>query len=382
MSAHRAARPLYWRVADDIIAKIETGVWHAGDKLPSEHVLCERYNVSQITVRRALRELAHTGRVYSRHGLGWFVGEGEGEAPATGGRQVVLALSALDGLLAPVAPQIAGRLGARGLCLHLAFALDEAPGATNPLAQALAEGAQALILVVEGREQDLAQHYGAILAQARMPALLLLRDVAELDVPAAVLDESACMAELTRYVLNLGHTRVAYVGSDPTLAEGWRRYHGFATTLWAGGLELPLDWVFSAPLAGAEDERFERAFEGGLGPSAIVASSDERAAEVMFALRRLGLRCPEDVAVVGLGDSPYAPYLPAPLTTFRPDLAALAQHAAAMVMDLADGRAVRSVRVTGQLVVRASCGAESARGGANRVSAAGRVNSAARAGAR
>lgn len=372
MSAH-LARPLYWRVADDIIAKIESGVWHLGDKLPSEHVLCERYNVSQITVRRALRELAHAGRVYSRHGLGWYVGEGE--TPSASGRQVVLAASAFDGLMAVIAPQLASRLGARGLGLHLAYSSDEGSATANAVSQALTEGAQALVLAVEGREHNLAQRYGAILAQSRAPAMLLLRDVAELDAPAAVLDESACMAELTRYVLGLGHTRVAYVGSDPSTVDGWRRYHGFADTLWSGGLELPLDWVFAAPLAGAERERFERAFEGGLGPSAIVASSDERAAETMFALRRLRLRCPEDVAVVGLGDSPFAPYLPSPLTTFRPNLAALAQNTAAMAVDLADGRAVHSVRVTGNLVVRASCGAELANG-----RGAGRVGSAARAG--
>ena len=63
--------------------QIDTGHWNAGDKLPSERELCQRYKVSQITVRRALRELDHQDRVFSHHGLGWFVAEKPGAVRIT-----------------------------------------------------------------------------------------------------------------------------------------------------------------------------------------------------------------------------------------------------------------------------------------------------------
>ena len=46
-----------------------------------------------------------------------------------------------------------------------------------------------------------------------------------------------------------------------------------------------------------------------------------------------------------------------PLTTFRFDLEGLGHAAAALVQDLVAGRRARATRVSGRLVVRASCGA-------------------------
>ncbi|MBC7315164.1 MAG: GntR family transcriptional regulator, partial [Chloroflexi bacterium] len=71
----RQAKPLYSLIVEDIAQQIASGALKPGDKLVSERMLCEQYGVSQITVRRALRELAIDGYLYPRHGLGWFVNE-------------------------------------------------------------------------------------------------------------------------------------------------------------------------------------------------------------------------------------------------------------------------------------------------------------------
>ena len=43
-----------------------------GELLPSERVLCEQFQVSRITVRRALEQLAVNGEIYKLHGKGTF----------------------------------------------------------------------------------------------------------------------------------------------------------------------------------------------------------------------------------------------------------------------------------------------------------------------
>ena len=75
-SLERYTGPLYRRIADDLLDQVREGALHPGDKLPSERALCAIYAVSQITVRRALRELRHGGVLVSRHGLGWYVQSG------------------------------------------------------------------------------------------------------------------------------------------------------------------------------------------------------------------------------------------------------------------------------------------------------------------
>ncbi|MBC7317379.1 MAG: LacI family DNA-binding transcriptional regulator, partial [Chloroflexi bacterium] len=58
-----------------------------------------------------------------------------------------------------------------------------------------------------------------------------------------------------------------------------------------------------------------------------------------------------------LEDSPFDAWLPSPLTTFRFDLEMLASQTASLAQALLSGRTVETVRITGEIIVRESCGA-------------------------
>jgi GntR family transcriptional regulator len=60
-------------VARAIAIEIDVGSLRDGDRLPSERHLCEHFGVSRVTVRRALSQLAASGRVESRPRRGTFV---------------------------------------------------------------------------------------------------------------------------------------------------------------------------------------------------------------------------------------------------------------------------------------------------------------------
>lgn len=66
------------RLADSIVALIETDGKTEGDPIPSARALSERFEVTTPTVREALRRLEATGVVVFRHGSGTFVGPGHG----------------------------------------------------------------------------------------------------------------------------------------------------------------------------------------------------------------------------------------------------------------------------------------------------------------
>lgn len=65
--------PLYLQLMEDLIKKIESGQYEENDQLPSERELCNRYQMSRITVRQALQELEREGYIYKAHGKGTFV---------------------------------------------------------------------------------------------------------------------------------------------------------------------------------------------------------------------------------------------------------------------------------------------------------------------
>ncbi len=68
-----SAIPLYRQVADNLLSRIQAGEWQENDKLPSEFVLIQEFNVSRITIRAALSELVDSGFLIRSHGRGTFV---------------------------------------------------------------------------------------------------------------------------------------------------------------------------------------------------------------------------------------------------------------------------------------------------------------------
>ena len=67
-------QPLYQQIYDDIKSDIESGVYQVDDKIPSETELSEKYNVSRITVRRAIEDLCADNLLTKKQGRGTFVG--------------------------------------------------------------------------------------------------------------------------------------------------------------------------------------------------------------------------------------------------------------------------------------------------------------------
>ncbi|MEU7649889.1 GntR family transcriptional regulator [Streptomyces huasconensis] len=63
-------RPKYQRIADDLKAAIEAGVYGPGDRLPGESSLAERYGVAALTARQALKILRTEGLVETKKGAG------------------------------------------------------------------------------------------------------------------------------------------------------------------------------------------------------------------------------------------------------------------------------------------------------------------------
>lgn len=68
MTDHR-----YLKVARTLRKEIADGVYPIGSQLPTEHELCERFNVSRYTVREALRRLREDNLVASRPRAGTVV---------------------------------------------------------------------------------------------------------------------------------------------------------------------------------------------------------------------------------------------------------------------------------------------------------------------
>jgi GntR family transcriptional regulator len=78
-----SASTLYAEIEEAIATEITQGEYRPGDQLPTEDALLQRFQVSRITVRRAIQNLVNRGLLEIRRGLGTFVLSPQIEAELT-----------------------------------------------------------------------------------------------------------------------------------------------------------------------------------------------------------------------------------------------------------------------------------------------------------
>lgn len=69
------AQPSYLQIKEYVLDKIQSGVWQEGHLIPTEMALCEQFNVSRMTVNRALRELTNDDLLIRIKGSGTYVAQ-------------------------------------------------------------------------------------------------------------------------------------------------------------------------------------------------------------------------------------------------------------------------------------------------------------------
>jgi len=80
VSMNKKAGPLYQKLKDHIIERIDNGEWRPAHQIPSEHELVSLFKVSRMTANRALKELAQEGLLERIPGVGTFVAEAKAES--------------------------------------------------------------------------------------------------------------------------------------------------------------------------------------------------------------------------------------------------------------------------------------------------------------
>ncbi|WP_184988213.1 LacI family DNA-binding transcriptional regulator [Sphaerisporangium rubeum] len=142
--------------------------------------------------------------------------------------------------------------------------------------------------------------------------------------------EGAAMA--TRHLLEAGHSTVWHVSGPAEWFDSAGRIAGWQRALREAGAEVPPvvpggDWTATAGCR--TGQMLARMPE----VTAIFAANDHLALGILRAMHQRGRRVPEDVSVVGFDDVPEAAYLVPPLTTIRPDFAAVARRSLSVLLD-------------------------------------------------
>ncbi len=219
-----------------------------------------------------------------------------------------------------------------------------------------ARGVDGLILASVEREDAAVRR----LTEEGLPIVTVNRTVDDRNVSSVAHNEDEGMRLVLSHLASLGHRRIANIAGPQHLSTGEDRFRAFerhrAAMQLAGDPALV---AFAHTFNEPEGEHCaEELLDRGCAFTAIVCSNDRLAIGATAALRRRGLRCPEDISVTGYNDMPLMDRLFPPLTTVRIQQYRAGFAAAELLYEMLetppDMRRPRHIVLPVELVVRGS----------------------------
>lgn len=171
-------------------------------------------------------------------------------------------------------------------------------------------------------------------------------NVRELGVPVVGVDNLSGARSVASLLLQLGHRRIGLLLGPDGSRDAHERKQGYLEMLQkAGALPRP-EWIYSGTFS-TETGRtgIGRILQCTERPTAICCANDEIAFGAVHAAHLAGVRCPEDISMVGFDDGFWATACQPALTTIRQPLADLAERAVGLIVEAANdpGRSRRVV---------------------------------------
>jgi LacI family transcriptional regulator len=177
--------------------------------------------------------------------------------------------------------------------------------------------------------------------------------------PSVQADNPVGSAMATRYLIELGHRRIAFLTGRPDLRSSVLREEGYRKALAEAGIPLDPSLVRAGyysreAVRGSALELLGRADR----PTAVFAANDLSALGTLDVAEELRLRVPQDLSVIGFDDIPEAVQARPSLTTVRQPIQQMGQVAVEQLIALLEGRELESTSITlpTSLVRRRTCG--------------------------
>jgi LacI family transcriptional regulator len=195
-------------------------------------------------------------------------------------------------------------------------------------------------------------------AEAELPVVLMNRTAQGYPFSSVSVDNEQGMRAAVTHLASLGHTRIGHIAGPQEISTGVSRLRGFLDGINSRGLTADDSQVVYASGYSIEEglRCYRELLERRSGLTAIAAANDMLAVGCYAAFDELGLRCPEDISVIGFNDMPFIDRLRPPLSTIRFPHYQLGTEAAKLLLErVEDGDGpVKILYLAPELVARGS----------------------------
>jgi LacI family transcriptional regulator len=202
-------------------------------------------------------------------------------------------------------------------------------------------------------------HHLRLLEADNRPLVLMDRAVRGLQVDTVLVDNAGGARKAVDHLIAFGHDRIGVVSDAEEISSTAERLRGYRRALRDAGIEPDPGLVSVGPSTRAGGYEAARALlERVDRPRAIFTLNNFMTAGAVRAIRDLGLRIPDDVALVAFDELEWTTLVDPPITVVAQPVAELGRVVGSRLLARLRGDAgpARRTRLRTELIVRASCG--------------------------
>lgn len=327
----------YLAIVEWAKAQIRDKKLSSGDHFYSENELCEIHHVSRQTVRQALTTLENQNILVRKQGSGTFVKAAGGIHETLNYNVGVISTYFSDYIFPSIVTGIELVFKQNKIGMQLSITHNQVAEESQALKVVLNQDIRGLI--VEPSKSALPnpnmELYERIKARG-IPVVFFNAKYPWSDSPCVAMDDVEAARIVTDHLFELGHRRISGILSLDDI-QGHKRYQGFMKSFEEHGAvnaEQNVLWYATGERKTLFTQSRERVEALLKNSSAIVCYNDNMAIKLMDFCKKMGLRVPEDISIVGIDDSKLASVCEVPLTTVRHPHQTLGECAAKRLIEM------------------------------------------------
>ena len=194
-----------------------------------------------------------------------------------------------------------------------------------------------------------------------LPLVSIDRSLFALGIDSVLVDNVAGACKAVEHLIKLGHRRIGVVTGIPGITTTEERLTGYKQALEAHAIPFDpkLVAVADSRVEGGKFGTLQLLTQGTTRPTAFFVMNGLMVIGALQAITQVGLRCPQDIALVGFDDFEWAAVMHPRLTTVRQPTYEIGRRAAQLLFERLEKRdgVPQEVRLLPQLIIRESCGA-------------------------
>lgn len=317
--------PIYEQIANHIKARIDSGEFPTGHKLPGIKVLSKSLGVNHLTLRQAIRTLEEEHIVTTEATRGTFV-----TGNSLSQLQIALVLPNLNESSSRLSAGVQEALAQTKSSVNI-FHYDENPELEiQHIQRAIKEGYDGMVLFPSLSPVSMKPMLQLMVDG--YPIVLIDRQPSQFPCWSATADNLRGGYLATEHLIQKGCKHIACISVD--IGDVHDRYEGYLHAM--GDHKLSVDYNLSAQV-NPLDDHLEQLLDKWLAlpqpPDGIYFTNDFQAFRGVRHLRERGLKIPQQVRAVGFDDLSICGLSTPALTTIRQDFAGVGRAAANLLVE-------------------------------------------------